>query len=136
MLVVSADAVGRKLGITVPGAVSVTELFIAGLVFGGIVYAQTNNFHLYVGLLDNALPPIGRLLTDLLGLLIGFIATAFIAWFGFLTAIDSWQVGEISESTIDVPVWPSRFILAVGSALLCLQFVLDGLHRVLRYDGR
>ena len=34
MLVVSADAIGRKLGITVPGAVSITELFIAGMVFG------------------------------------------------------------------------------------------------------
>ena len=80
MLVVSADAIGRKLGITVPGAVSITELFIAGMVFGGIVFAQTNNMHLYVGLLDSALPPIGRLLTDLLGLLIGFVSTAFIAW--------------------------------------------------------
>ena len=136
MLVVSADAIGRKLGITVPGAVSVTELFIAGMVFGGIVFAQTNNIHLYVGLLDAALPPIGRFLTDLLGLLIGFISTAFIAWFGLLSALDSWDVGEISESTIDVPVWPSRLILAIGSALLCLQFVLDGLRCMLKYDGR
>lgn len=136
MLVVSADAIGRKLGITVPGAVSVTELFIAGMVFGGIVFAQTNNMHLYVGLLDSVLPPIGRLLTDLLGLLIGFVSTAFIAWFGFLTAIDSWEVGEISESTIDVPVWPSRFILAIGSLLLCLQFVLDAIRQMVKYDGR
>lgn len=136
MFLVSADAIGRKLGVTVPGAYSITELFISGLVFGGIVYAQANNIHLYVGMLDNVLPPIGRLLTDLLGLLVGFVATWLIAWFGFQTAIDSWNVGEISESTIDVPVWPSRFILAIGSLLLCLQFVLDGLRLVLTYKGR
>ena len=136
MLLVSADAIGRKLGVTVPGAYSLTELFIAGLVFGGIVYAQIIKIHLHVGLLDNALPPIGRLLTDLFGLLIGLVSTALIAWFGFLSAVDSWGVGEISESTIDVPVWPSRFILAIGCLLLCLQFILDGLRRVLTYDGQ
>ncbi len=136
MILVSADAISRKFGFTVPGAVSITELLIAGLVFGGIVYAQTAGVHLYVGLLDGLLPRSGILLTDLIGLLAGFVATAFVGWFGFLQAIDSWTFNEIAESAVDVPLWPSRFVLAVGCLLLCLQFVLDALRIILKREER
>jgi len=136
MLFVSADAISRKFGFTVPGAVSITELFISGLVFGGIVYAQTNRTHLHVGLLDAVLSRRGRMMTDLFGLAVGFLATATIAWFGFLQAIDSWLDNEIAESSIDVPLWPSRLVLAAGSALLCLQFVLDAAGLILTRSGQ
>ncbi len=131
MLLVSADAISRKFGYVLPGGVPITELLIAGLVFGGIVYAQTTGVHLYVGLLDRVLPRQGLIVTDLLGLFLGFASTALIAWFGFLQAANSWMVHEVSRSSIEVPYWPSRAVLAVGSTLLCLQFVLDAIRLLL-----
>jgi TRAP-type C4-dicarboxylate transport system permease small subunit len=136
MFFVSADAIARKMGITVPGAISITELFISGLVFGGIVFAQTNQTHLHVGVLDVFMTRSGRLVTDLLGLFVGLVSTGLIAWFGALQAFDSYKVNEIAESTIDFPLWPSRFILAFGSALLCIQFILDGMRLILTRKER
>jgi TRAP-type C4-dicarboxylate transport system permease small subunit len=136
MVLVSADAISRKFGVTVPGAVSITELLIAGLVFGGIVYAQTAGVHLYVGLLDGVLSETAILVTDLIGLLAGFISIGIMGWYGFLQAIDSWEFNEIAESAIDVPLWPSRFLLAVGCLLLCLQFILDAVRLILSREKR
>jgi TRAP-type C4-dicarboxylate transport system permease small subunit len=128
MILVSADAITRKFGYTLPGGVPITELFIGGLVFGGIVYAQTTGAHLYVGLLDGLLPRWGLIATDYFGLLMGFVATALIAWYGFAQAYDSWLVHEVEEGKINVPYWPSRLVLGLGSLLLCVQFVLDAMR--------
>lgn len=128
MILVSADAIARKIGIVLPGGVPITELFIAGLVFGGIVYAQATGVHLYVGLLDHLLPRAGILMTDYFGLFLGFVATALITWYGFAQAYDSWVLHEVADGKIDVPYWPSRLVLAIGSLLLCLQFVLDAIR--------
>ncbi|MCP8937758.1 TRAP transporter small permease [Alsobacter sp. SYSU M60028] len=125
MVLVSADAISRKFGYALPGGVPITELFVAGLVFGGIVYAQANGVHLHVGILDGVLPRRGIVLTDYFGLLVGFVAIGIITWYGFAQAFDSWLSHEASDDKIKVPFWPSRFVLALGSLLLCLQFVLD-----------
>jgi TRAP-type C4-dicarboxylate transport system permease small subunit len=125
MILVSADAITRKFGYSLPGGVPITELFIGGLVFGGIVYAQATGVHLYVGLLDGLLPRAGILATDYFGLLLGFVSTGLIAWYGFAQAYDSWILHEVAEGKIFAPYWPSRLVLAIGSLLLCLQFVLD-----------
>lgn len=133
MVLVSADALLRKFGTPIDGAVPITELLISGLVFFGIVVAQASGLHLRVTVIDKALSPLGRLLCDLLGLLITFFVTLLIGWYGALQALDSWVSNEITESAVDIPVWPARLMLVLGCALLCLQVLLDAAQCLLSY---
>jgi len=133
MGLVSADAIMRKVATPIPGAIPFTELLVSGLVFFGIVVAQSSGLHLNVTIIDRTLSPLNRLCCDLLGLGITLFVTMLIGWFGALQTFDSWMSNEVTESTIDVPVWPARFLLAFGCLLLAIEVLLNAIRLILRY---
>jgi TRAP-type C4-dicarboxylate transport system permease small subunit len=135
MGLVSADAIMRKLATPIPGAIPFTEFLVSGLVFFGIVVAQSSGLHLNVTIIDKALSPLNRLCCDLFGLGITLFVTVLVGWFGTLQTLDSWMSNEVTESTIDVPVWPARFLLAFGCLLLALEVILNAIRLILRYPA-
>ena len=64
---------------------------------------------------------------DFAALLSGVLGTAFfglIVWGSFEPALHSWTSSEFEgEGALRVPVWPARFVVMFGSALITLIYV-------------
>ena len=128
-----ADIVGTQvLLIPVPGPRELTESTMVLIVFGALAYAQIRRSHIRVELVYFQMPPRVRagmdVITDL----------AAIAFYGLILsqaiseAQYSLQIGEATVGLIRFPLWPARFILAAGCALMILQLILHLIEDVIR----
>ncbi len=132
MMVVGAlDVIGTNLdmiGISsapVPAAFEFMATMMVVCVFLAVSLAQARRTHIRVEVLVNHLPHPLQKLADLFRHLIcmGFFMS--IAWFGALSAIHSFNVGEYAPGIINFPIWPARFFLAFGAALISIQCMID-----------
>lgn len=132
MLGVSVDAVLRYvIGRPIAGMLEGVELLLVFAVFANLAQTQAEGGNIAISVLTERLG--GRslasvqLVTSLLALgLFGTMtwATAELAW-------RSWKMGEYSAGLIPFPIYPSRFIVALGCLFLCLQ-LLQPLSRAWR----
>lgn len=126
MLLGVADVVGTQFFDTpVPGALEVTESTMVLIVFGALAYAQMGRAHIRVELLYTAMSPRIQSLMDLNTHLVSFAFFALLAWQGLGELAYSWQIREATMGTVRLPLYPARFLLLLGTALLLLQLVFD-----------
>ena len=128
-----ADIVGTQvLLIPVPGPRELTESTMVLIVFGALAYAQIRRSHIRVELVYFQMPPRVRAAMDVVTDL------AAIAFYGLILsqaiseAQYSLQIGEATVGLIRFPLWPARFILAAGCALMILQLILHLIEDVIR----
>jgi TRAP-type mannitol/chloroaromatic compound transport system permease small subunit len=121
-----ADVVGTQFFDTpVPGALEVTESTMVLIVFGALAYAQIRRAHIRVELLYTAMSPRTQLFMDLVTHLVGFAFFALLAWQGAGELAYSWEIREATMGTVRLPLYPARFLLLLGTALLLVRLVLD-----------
>lgn len=126
MLGVSADAVLRYgLNRPVAGTLEGVELLLVFAVFAGLARTQAERGHIAVGLLTDHLT--GRPRAALAALASVLALTLFVAvtWATGGMAVRSWTMGEYSPGLIAFPLYPSRFLVALGTLFLCLQLLVE-----------
>ena len=128
-----ADIVGTQvLLIPVPGPRELTESTMVLIVFGALAYAQIRRSHIRVELVYFQMPPRVRAVMDVITDL------AAIAFYGLILqqaigeAQYSLQINEATVGLIRFPLWPARFILAAGCALMILQLALHLIEDLIR----
>ena len=128
-----ADIVGTQvLLIPVPGPRELTESTMVLIVFGALAYAQIRRSHIRVELVYFQMPPRVRAVMDVITDL------AAIAFYGLILqqaigeAQYSLQINEATVGLIRIPLWPARFILAAGCALMILQLALHLIEDLIR----
>jgi TRAP-type C4-dicarboxylate transport system permease small subunit len=129
MLLIDANAFMRKLfNQPVTGTLEITEALMPIAILLPMAYTQLVGGHIRVTLLTKSLSPqVQRaLLTAALLLGVGFAVWATWAAYGF--ALRSWQVDEHAWGTVRFPLYPSKAAIAVGTALLGIQFLLDAIR--------
>jgi TRAP-type C4-dicarboxylate transport system permease small subunit len=134
-----ADVIGTQfLATPVPGALEVTESTMVLIVFGALAYAQMRRAHIRVELLYTAMGPRSQSLMDFITHLVGFVFFALLAWEGAGEFAYSWEIREATMGTVRLPLYPARFLLLLGTALLLVQLALDlfsDLGRLRRGEG-
>lgn len=147
MVAGAVDVVGTNLDIVglssqpVPAAFEFMATMMVVSVFLSISLGQARRTHIRVEIIVNILPRWAQMAANLIRH--GFSAAFFlaIAWFGTVSAIHSFGVGEYAPGIINFPVWPARFFLAVGASLMTVQCIFDflsifwGWFNVKRHDG-
>ena len=128
-----ADIVGTQvLLIPVPGPRELTESTMVLIVFGALAYAQIRRSHIRVVLVYFQMPPRVRAVMDVI------TDMAAIAFYGLILqqaigeAQYSLQINEATVGLIRFPLWPARFILAAGCALMILQLALHLIEDLIR----
>ncbi|RJQ77546.1 MAG: TRAP transporter small permease [Desulfobacteraceae bacterium] len=111
----------------VPATYESTEALMVALVFGGLAYAQTQKRHVRVEFLTLRLMPPWKAGLDLFGLLMGLGFFVLFSWSAWGYFWESWAVREFESSGIRFPIYPTKFIMFAGSALITLQLFIDSI---------
>jgi TRAP-type C4-dicarboxylate transport system permease small subunit len=129
MWLVDADVFMRKFfNAPVQGSFELTEGGLVLVVFLSLAFTQYRRGHIRVTLLSRHLPmgvQHGLYITVLC------IGALFFAWCTYATvgnAIRSYNLNEREWGVIQVPIWPEKSAIAVGTLLICLQFLLDAIR--------
>jgi TRAP-type C4-dicarboxylate transport system permease small subunit len=131
MVLVIADILGRYLfNSPVPMTYEVGSFLMVFVVFLGLAYTQRMGAHIRVEFLTLRLSPRVRAILDIAASVLGLLLYGIVTYQSFIWAWDSWQVGDYVAGLINIPRWPSQFVVPLGAALLCLQFLADVAQRV------
>ena len=126
MFLGTADVIGTQVfGKPLPGALEITESSIVLIVFGGLGYAQIRGSHIRVELVYTHLGPRSKAAMDSFSHLMGLVFFSLLAWQGVNELLFSWRIGEATFGIVRIPVWPTRAILVLGTALLLVQLLID-----------
>ena len=90
-------------------------MFLCSIVFLGLAYCGMRGRHIRTTLLLERMPPRVRCGFNIMAALIAMAVFALLAWYGWEEAWESWLVREFDGTQVRVPVYPSRFIVVIGS---------------------
>jgi TRAP-type C4-dicarboxylate transport system permease small subunit len=130
MFMVVSDVSGRYLILKpVPGTQEVGEIVLAFVVFMGWAAVLASRQHIRVLLVVDRLPLQWRAGLELLALAVALAIMAPIAWYSLSFAIDSYVMKEVGF-TYNVPRYPGKTALFVGSTLFAIQLLIAFLARL------
>jgi TRAP-type C4-dicarboxylate transport system permease small subunit len=129
MFVMMADVTARTFQIALPGAVELTEISLALMIFLGWSYTQEQKGHIQIDLVYRRLPAAVQRMLDLVHPVLGLVLMAVIVRQGYKFALYSRSSGEITEN-LALPLWPFKLLLVIGGGAFCLQLVVDFIHAV------
>jgi TRAP-type mannitol/chloroaromatic compound transport system permease small subunit len=95
------------------------------IVFGALAYAQIRRAHIRVELIYSHTGPRLRAAMDVVAGLAATIFFGLLLWQAILEGIISWNIRETADGLIQFPLYPARWILIAGTALLIAQLALD-----------
>lgn len=125
---VVADVIGRSIFNTpVRGTPEIVSMSIVVICFLLAAYAVQSRGMIYASVLTNLLGWRGPVISTLLSAVLGALLFGLIAWGGwdpFMHSIMTYQFE--GEGALRVPVWPARLAVMLGTALVMLNYVGQG----------
>ena len=110
-------------------------LFIVGICAAAAFFTMAHAFKhgdfVRVTLLLESATPAHRRRLELVSLLIGCVATAYLAWSACLFTYESWEFNDMAQGMLPMPLWIPQLSFAFGSVLLWVA-VVDELILVMR----
>ena len=126
-----AQAAGRSLGTSIPGADDIVAWLCAASAFLALGHTFRAGDLVRVGVFLDRLPPRARWGAEILALGITAVFTAYMLWAVVRFVYDSWQFNEVAQGLIKVPIWIPQLSLVAGIAIFFVA-VLDEALAVLR----
>lgn len=124
MLISTADVVLRQFGKPIPGAYELVGFLGTIVVSFALGFTSLEKGHIAVELLFKRLPQRAQLGAEALAHLISFLLFGLIAYQALIYAQDIRKSGEVS-ATLQMPIYPFLFGMAIGFGLLCLMLIAD-----------
>lgn len=111
----------------------VARYYMVLVVFLPIAFVQLSRQHLMVEVFTLSLPPRYVAFLDGVVAIVGIVYSAILTWLVLGQAIDQTARREFYSITyFDLPTWPSRWVLPISFALLCVVMVLQSISDLRR----
>lgn len=109
----------------IAGALEITESALPIMIFLAVALTQYRGGHIKVALVTQHLSPASRRVAQVIAMVAGAALFAWASWAGWRMAMQSYSFGELERGAINFPLWPVKFVVDFGLALLAVQFLID-----------
>jgi len=124
MCLTCTDVILRIFRLPIPGTYEIVGLLGSVVIAFSIGYTAVEKGHIAVEFLVQKLPVRVQTVIDTFNALISTCLFGLISWQSIVYASDLQQSGEVSL-TIQMPIYPFVYGIALGCGLLCLVLLLD-----------
>lgn len=133
MALISADVLGRAVfDNPLVGVPEIVKLTIVAIVWLQFAYTLRTNQHLRSNLVFGLLPRGGRRAIYGLNCAVGIVVFGLICRYGADNALETFRSGVFEgEHPMRIPVWPVWAIVALGSLLMALEYIRQGIGAVI-----
>jgi len=127
---VCADVIGRVVfNSPVKGTPEIVSFSIVVICFLQAPFAIRSGGMIHVDAITSHLAPRLRRALEIISYLLGIAFFALVCWGSFEPALHAWNSNEFEgEGALRVPVWPTRFIVILGTFLACFNYLLLALQ--------
>lgn len=132
-ILIVADILGNNLvGHAIPGVREIVISSIVMIVYLQLGYAIRSHSMLRADSLLLVMPDVLRRIALALGYALGLVLFLMILRGTISPSVHAWTTSEFwGEGALRVPVWPTRFMILLGSALAIVNYVVAALIDVL-----
>lgn len=128
MLLISAEVVMRYFfGSAIPGSIEMVQLTQIMMVGLCVAYTQRQKANVNVDLFTNMLPHRGQHLLALINSVIAAVVLGLMAYGIYKLSSTPGAMREVTD-TLRIPLYPFRWVLAFGFAVLTLQLIADSIN--------
>lgn len=105
--------------------------YMAAIVFLALAHVTRTNSHIAAEIFTEMLAPRAREILEGVIALVLCLFMAVVTWQTANEAISMTSIGEIHQAaTVNLPKWPPRWFLPVGSGLMALYALVIGIHKL------
>jgi TRAP-type C4-dicarboxylate transport system permease small subunit len=130
-VMILSQIVGRQLGRQIPSADEMAGYFMAASGFLILGPALRNGVHIRVGLIIERVSGGPRRFMEILCLAIGLFFSGFLAWYWARLTWDSYDLGEMSQGLLAIPLWLPQGAMGFGLLVMVIAMT-DELVRVIK----
>ncbi|MDE2792056.1 MAG: TRAP transporter small permease [Paracoccaceae bacterium] len=124
-LLISAQVVGRELGVQVKGADDLTAWSVVAAGFLPLAHTYRQNGQVRVILLIQQFLGRKRTMVELVVLAMALFFVGFLSFSALDMAWDSYRFGDLSQGLIVIPIWIPQISIGVGSCVLTVAILDD-----------
>ncbi|KAF0154868.1 MAG: tripartite ATP-independent periplasmic transporter DctQ [Syntrophaceae bacterium] len=135
MLLSSADVVLRLFGKPIPGTYEMVGLLGTIIVSFALAFTSMEKGHIAVEIFVEKLPQRAQFAIEAFTNFVSFLLFGLIAYQAYIYALDIKKSGEVSL-TLQMPIYPFIFGMAVSFGLLCLLLIADFIKSLQRTVSR
>jgi TRAP-type C4-dicarboxylate transport system permease small subunit len=129
MWLIDANVFMRKLfNAPVQGSFELTEAGLVLIVFLTLAYTQYKRGHIRVTIVTRHLPIGLQHGLYIFVLIVGALFFAWCTYAAYTNAIRSYGMNEQEWGVIQVPIWPLKSAIVVGTALISIQYLMDAIR--------
>ena len=120
----------------IPGTMELIKTIIIPIIFLSLPNTLHENRHIQTTILVRRLPPSLLPWLNVLIALVGALIFLAVCRYGWDAAWKSWIIREFEGVQLRVPVYPSRFSIVLGSALMVIEFARTLVNHMRNAMGR
>jgi C4-dicarboxylate transporter, DctM subunit len=126
MILTTLDTTLRDtLNKPIEGVYELHTMFMVGVLYLGLAYAQSKRSHIRMDALSSRLNQANQILLQLIGDVIFLIIAALITWQVGVDTFNAWITQDFYYGVVQIPLWPAKMAITVGTGLLCLRLIWD-----------
>jgi len=124
-LIDTLNALGRKLYMPFPCCLEAVESFLVISVYLGVSIVAAEGGHVNVTITTQKLPQSVQYFLDAFANFLGTLVFGFWGVGAWREALKAWSIMEMRIGVYRFPLWPFRFIFALGVTMLTFQLAIN-----------
>jgi TRAP-type C4-dicarboxylate transport system permease small subunit len=132
MILLIVDIVARTMRKPLQGMAELSVFVMMIVIYLGLARCEEQKEHVNLEIVLNALPPLPRRIMEALSYLLAFGTVGLLFYAVTANAIHSYLRNEAIEGTVEMHIWPIKFVMVVGLLFFLVQTLLNALEKFKR----
>ncbi len=125
MLLLVADVAWRTVGKPLQGVAEISVFVMMIVIYLGFARCEEHSEHVRLEFLLDMLPTSARRWTNALAQLLAVLAVGLLLYSVTLDAWSSFEFGDAIEGTVEMQIWPTKFVMVLGLLFFFLQAIIN-----------
>jgi len=130
MMLLVVDIVARSIKRPVQGMAELSVFVMMVVIYLGMARCEEQREHVNLEIVKNFLPPSVRQMTELFAYLLALLTVGLLLYAVSENAWASFVKKESLEGTVELRIWPVKFIIVVGLVFFWVQTLLNTMEQI------
>lgn len=125
MILLVIDIVGRSVRRPLQGMAELSVFVMMIVIYLGLARCEEHQEHVNLEIVKNALPPKVKRATELFTYLLALVTVGILLYAVAENALASYRNNEAIEGTVELHIWPVKFVMVIGLIFFLFQTLLN-----------
>jgi TRAP-type C4-dicarboxylate transport system permease small subunit len=127
MILLVIDILGRTFKRPIQGMAELSVFVMMVVIYLGLARCEEHREHVNLEVVKNALAPKARLIIEMIAYLLAFMTVGLLLYAVSQNALASFQRKEALEGTVELRIWPVKFVMVLGLIFFWIQTFINAM---------